>query len=138
MRAVGGDRQVLQLAARAQSRQQRGHALAHQRLAAGDADALYTQADERVSHRVELFQAEHLVAWEELHVLAHAIGAAEIATIGDRQAQVGDASAEGIDQLGICHGDDLVVLGRNRIGKVAYEYTRAEKMYTKNPPKSSS
>ncbi|MCY1352793.1 hypothetical protein D9M69_391110 [compost metagenome] len=107
LRTVGGDRQVVQLAARAEAAEQVEQVLAHQRLAAGDANAFDAEADEGVRHRVEFFEGKDLRPRREDHVLAHAVRAAEVATIGDRQAQVGDAPAKGVEQSVVLH---LVVL----------------------------
>lgn len=89
---------------------------AHQRLAAGDTNAPHAEADEGVGHRVKFLQAEDLIAGKELHVFAHAVGAAEVAAIRHRQAQVGDATAEGIDQAGIGHSDSFCSGARPALG----------------------
>ena len=47
---------------------------------------------------VELFQRQNVGLGQEGHVLGHAIDAAEIATVGDRDAQIRDVAAERIDQ----------------------------------------
>src|SRR5690606_27594133 len=99
LRAVGGDGQVFQLFARAQTRQQARQPLAHQGFATGHADASDAQANEGVGYGIEFFEREDLRARREDHVLAHAIGAAKIAAVGYRQPEVGNASAEGVDQL---------------------------------------
>ncbi|MNQ84274.1 hypothetical protein D3C85_993970 [compost metagenome] len=105
LRAVAGDGQVLQLITRAQARQQGGESLAHQRLAAGDADARNPESDEGVGHGVELFETEDLRPRSEDHVLAHAIGATEVATVGDRETQIGNSTPERVEQVVVLHGE---------------------------------
>ncbi|MCY1452977.1 hypothetical protein D9M71_699430 [compost metagenome] len=102
--AVAGDGQVLQLITRAQARQQGGEPLAHQRLAAGDADTPDPEADEGIGHGIELFEAEDLRPRSEDHVLAHAIGTAEVASVGDRETQIGNSTPEGVEQVVVLHG----------------------------------
>ena len=108
--AVGGERQLLQFAApsaAAEGADQAQHVLPHQRLAAGQADALDAEADEGAAEAVQLLQAQDLGLGQEGHVLRHAVDAAEVAAIGDRDAEIGDPSAERID-----HGSDsLKALG---------------------------
>jgi len=65
-------------------RQQAGQTLAHQRLAAGHANAFDTETDEGIGHGIELFEGKYLRAGSEDHVFAHAVGAAKIAAIGYR------------------------------------------------------
>ena len=76
-----------------------GHdALADQRLAAGDAQLLDAEADEGRAEPVELLERQQLGLGQELHVLGHAVDAAEVAAVGDRHAQVGDRARERVDQ----------------------------------------
>ena len=51
-----------------------------------------------------------LLARRELHVFAHAVGAAKVAAIGHRQTQVGDATTERINQLMGVHGGSPAAL----------------------------
>ena len=55
--------------------------------------------DEGARQPVEFLQVSSS-ARQERHVLGHAIDAAEIAAIGDRDPQIGDGAAEGVDQGG--------------------------------------
>ena len=99
--AVGGEREFAQRAGRemARHRAEEGHdPLADQRLAAGDAQLLDAEADEGRAEPVELLQRQELGLGQELHVLRHAVDAAEVATVGDRHAQVGDRARERVDQ----------------------------------------
>ncbi len=47
---------------------------------------------------VQLVEASALLARQELHPLGHAIGAAQVAAVRHRQAQIGDPPVEGVDQ----------------------------------------
>ena len=81
-----------------QGSKQRHHAMAHQRLAAGDAQLSGSARDEGGAQAVELLEREQIPARQKLHVLGHAIDAAEIAAVGHRHAQIGDGPAEGVDE----------------------------------------
>ena len=72
---------------------------------------------------VDLPEAEQLLAFEELEVLAvdllrHAVGAAEIASVGDGDAQVPEGTVAGVEQgrrhggflYGRCQGRDCPAL----------------------------
>ena len=99
--AVGGQRQLLERAGLEVARHgaEEGHdALADQRLAAGDPELLDTEADEGRAEPVELLERQQLGLGQELHVLGHAVDAAEVAAVGHRDAQVGDRARERVDQ----------------------------------------
>ena len=99
--AVGGQRQLLERAGLEVARHgaEEGHdALAHQRLAAGDPELLDAEADEGRAEPVELLERQQLGLGQELHVLGHAVDAAEVAAVGHRDAQVGDRARERVDQ----------------------------------------
>jgi hypothetical protein len=72
---------------------------ADQRLAPGDAQLLHAKADEGTAEPVKFFKAEEVGLGQEGHVFRHAVGAAEIAAVGDRDAQIADRAGEGIDEL---------------------------------------
>ena len=95
--AVGGEREFERMpGGRAQPGQQAHqvfHMLAQQRLAAGQADLLDAQAGEDAGQPRDFLERQQVgVAHEGIagveHRARHAIGAAEIAAIGDRDAQV--------------------------------------------------
>ena len=46
----------------------------------------------------ELFEAEDLFAWQKRHVFGHAVHAAEITAVSNRQSQVIDFAGEAIVQ----------------------------------------
>ena len=78
--------------------------LAEQRLAAGEADLLDAERDERARDALELLEAQQLLAVHEPVVVAedrlrHAVGAAEVAAVGDRDAQVADRAAERVERV---------------------------------------
>jgi hypothetical protein len=62
----------------------------HRGLAAGEADAVDAEAlDQHPGDALDLLEGEQLVAGQPLHpLLGHAVGAAEVAAVGDRDAQV--------------------------------------------------
>ncbi len=71
------------------------------RLPARQTDALHAVAlDEDPRQPLDLLERHHLGPWQPLHaLLGHAVGASEVAAIGDRDAQVLDHAAERIDQI---------------------------------------
>src|SRR3546814_7623748 len=72
-----------------------GHdAAAHQRLAAGQAQLAHAHADEGAAEPVEFLEAEHFRLGQERHVFRHAVDAAEIAAVGDRNAQIRNGTAK--------------------------------------------
>ena len=73
-----------------------------ERLAAGQADLLDPERDERLRDPLELLEREQLLAVHEAvflpeHRLRHAVGAAEVAAVGDRDPQVADRPSERVD-----------------------------------------
>ena len=81
-----------------QAVEQRHHIAPDQRLAAGDADLSRAQADEGRAQPIELLERQDIPLRQEIHVLGHAVDAAVIAAVGDRNAHVGDRAAEGVDE----------------------------------------
>ena len=101
LRAVGGERELVERAAREMARQraeQRHDAAPHQRLAAGEPQLAHAAGDEGAAQPVELLQREQVGLGQERHVFRHAVDAAEIAAVGDRDAQIGDRPPERIDE----------------------------------------
>jgi hypothetical protein len=75
-----------------------------QRLAAGDADLLHAEIDEDASDAFDFLEGQQLLARKEGIVvtenfLGHAIHAAEVAAVGDRDAQVAHAAPAQVEQL---------------------------------------
>src|SRR5207245_9163153 len=82
----------------AAERAEQGHDVApHQRLTAGQAELLDAEPDEGATHAVELFEGQELRFRQKNHLFRHAIDAAEVATVGDRNSQVGDGSSKRVD-----------------------------------------
>lgn len=52
-----------------------------------------------VHSRSRLFQRQQILLGKERHIFGHAIGAAEIAAVGDRHAQVADRATKRIDHV---------------------------------------
>ena len=73
----------------------------HGRLAAGEADAVDVEAlDEDAGEALDLLEREQVLAGQPLHALGrHAVGAAEVAAVGDRDPQVTDGPPEGVDEI---------------------------------------
>ena len=98
--AVGRHREVLDPLDRAQHRHQLREVAAGERLAAGEADVGDAEPGEQRHQPLDLLEAQDLVAIEPFHPLGrHAVATAEVAAIGDRDAQVGDRPAVGVGQL---------------------------------------
>jgi hypothetical protein len=77
-----------------------------QRLAAGDADLLDAEVDEDAGDALDLLEGQQLLARQEgvvvaEHFLGHAIHAAEVAAVGDRDAQVAHAAPAQVEQLAL-------------------------------------
>jgi hypothetical protein len=101
-RAVGGQRQV-EPRNRGEQRHQPVQLATHQRLAAGDADFLHAEPGEQARQARDLLEAENFLVRQEFEVAAerfprHAVDAAEIAAVGDRDAQVAQAARERVRQ----------------------------------------
>ena len=97
--AVGGERELVEAAAEMprQPLDQPHDVPPHQRLAAGQPQLAHALGDEGDRQPVELLERQQVVARQEGHGLRHAIDAAEVAAVGDRDAQIGDVPAEPVD-----------------------------------------
>ena len=74
---------------------------ADQGLAAGDTDLLHAAGDERARDALDLLEGEELRAIEECVVPSvdlprHAVDAAEVAAVGDGDAEIAERPAEGV------------------------------------------
>ena len=103
--AVGGQRDFHRFPQRcAQFREHRDQLFevaAQQRLAPGQPDLPHAQRNENLGQPGDLLETEQFVAWQEHMILAehrarHAIGAAQVATVSDRDAQVAQRALQGI------------------------------------------
>ena len=91
--AVGRHREVVDAGNRGEHRHEPLDVAAHQRLAAGEPDLAHAQAREDARGTGDLLVAQHLILGEELVARPedfgrHAVGTAEVAPVGDRDAQV--------------------------------------------------
>src|SRR2546427_9215406 len=99
--AVGGHREVFN-AECVETSDKVFNAIADERLAAGDADFADAQAQEDLGQTVELRPRENFVVIAVIfRVSGAAVDAAEIATVRDGDAQVGDLAAKFVVK---CHG----------------------------------
>src|SRR5690606_20684259 len=90
--AVGGERD-LHVGDVGEALDQLVDILAQQRLAAGDAQLAYASCGEDACHAFDLLETEQIGTRQEgvvlvEHLARHAVGAAEVAAVGDRDAQV--------------------------------------------------
>jgi hypothetical protein len=119
--AVGGQGQLVQRAGSQMPRQplDQGHdPLADQRLAAGQPQLAHAQAHEGRGQPIQFLQRQDLRLRQEGHVLGHAIGAAQVAAVGDRDAQIGHRAAEAVDQTtGQARGAGNRLRGAGVIGR---------------------
>ena len=102
--AVGGHRQIdrtIRPLDRCELLDEHGQVRPHGRLTAGEADpSNAVPLHEHAGEPLDLLEGHHLRAGQPLHaLLGHAVGTAEVAPIGDRDAQVLDEAPERIDQL---------------------------------------
>ncbi len=92
--AVGGQRYVLNAGRGADVAHQIDHALAHERLAPGQAHAAYPHSSQHAHDMRNLLDAQDVLMAKRFHALfGHAVYAAVIAAIGQRNAQVIDRAA---------------------------------------------
>src|SRR6476660_6515138 len=95
--------------------------LAHQRLAAGKPHFAHALADENAREPIDLLEREHVLPRQEGGGLRHAIDAPEIAAVGDRDAQIGDAPAERVDHR--LHGGHLHSTTSSGVGLALRPYS---------------
>jgi hypothetical protein len=97
--AVGGEGKVLDPRHRGEHRHEPRELAPHQGLAAGQAKVGHAHARHHSHQPLDLLEAQDLVAVEPGQAVGrHAVLAAEVAAIGDRDAQVGDLPAVAIDE----------------------------------------
>ena len=76
-----------------------GHVLAHQRFAAGQPDLVDAHRREQADEPFDLLEAENLVAAKPLESLrGHAVTAAEVAPVGDGDADASDLPPPAVDE----------------------------------------
>ena len=94
---IGGQRQVAQAFDRTEVAKQLHDILPYQRFAAGDANLVDAELDEGTADAFHFFQRQQLRARHELHLFRHAVNAAQIAAVGDRQTDVADVATETVE-----------------------------------------
>jgi hypothetical protein len=102
---VGSEREIQRRSVGAAQRGQHGdqalQILAQQRLAAGQAQLVHAVRGEEARHAGDFLEAEQRGVRQEgvllvEHFLGHAVAAAEVAAVGDRDAQVAQRAAEAV------------------------------------------
>jgi hypothetical protein len=97
--SVGGECQVRQAGLCRQQTYQRVEVAAEQRLAAGEPDLVDAQGDEHVDQEADFLEVQQVLARQpDVFVFRHAVGAAQVAAVGDRQAQVFQRTTEAVRQ----------------------------------------
>ncbi len=76
----------------------------HERLSSRDADLAHAALDEDACDACDLFERQQLAPIEErmvtaVRLLGHAVDAAEVAAVGDRDAQIAQRPAEGVEHV---------------------------------------
>jgi hypothetical protein len=95
--AVGGQGKVREPRLCGQHAHQRGHVAAEQRLAARQADLVHAEREEDVDERARLFEMEDVLPRQpDVVVLRHAVLAAQVAAVGNRQPQIAQRARESI------------------------------------------
>ena len=76
-----------------------GEVAAQQRLAAGEPDLVDAERHEHIHERGDLLEMQHVLARQpDVLVLRHAVLAADVAPVGDRQPQIAERTIEGVLQ----------------------------------------
>ena len=93
--AVRGQRKVGQARLGGEQLDQHVEVAAEQRFAAGQPETIDAQADEHVHERADFLEVQHVLAGQpHVVLLRHAVFAAEVAAVGDRQPQVLQRTAQ--------------------------------------------
>ena len=110
--SVRGQREIQLLAVRraqgSEHRDEIRQTPPNERLPAGDPQLLHAQRDERPRGSLDLLEGEDLVARQEREVApkdfpGHAVGAPEVAAIGDRDAQVAERPSQRVEGFHASH-----------------------------------
>ena len=97
--AVGGQGQIADARHRGQAGGELRQIAAQQRFAAGQPDALDALAGKDTGEPLELVEAQPLAGFVvALETFGHAVGAAQVAAVGDGQPQIADVSAQAVDE----------------------------------------
>ena len=107
--AVGRERHLLDARNGDELPHQFGDLAPYERLTPRDPDRTDAEPGRHAGHPHDLLVAEQFLPWLEGHVERHAVGAAEIAAVGDADPQVGVDAAEAVDEHGAWLGARLTV-----------------------------
>ena len=97
--AIGRHREIADRRSRREASDEVWHVTTQQRFAAGQADLVHAKAREDIDQRLDLLEVQDVLA-RQPHVLRlrHAVAAAEIAAVGDREAEVPEGPVEAVFQ----------------------------------------
>jgi hypothetical protein len=99
--AVGRERQVAHTRCRSQHPHELGQVAPHERLAAGQPDLLDAHGGHHRYEPLDLLEREQLGLGQPRQAFrGHAVAAAEVAAVGDRDAQAADRAAPAVPQWG--------------------------------------
>src|SRR3989454_1097145 len=95
--AVGRDREVAQARLGGEEADEARQVASQERLAARETDFVHPEIHEDVGERADLFEVEDLLAREpDVVLLGHAVLAAQVASVGDRDAEVPERPTVGV------------------------------------------
>ncbi len=96
--AVRGEREILQPLLRGEESNERGEIAPEQRFAAGQPNLVDAERNEHVDQRADFFEVEDVLARQPgVLVFRHAVFAAQVAAVGDRQAQVSQRTVQDVE-----------------------------------------
>ena len=96
---VGRQREIVDAAFRRQQAHESGKVPPQQRLAAGEPHLVDAERDEDVDQRTDFLEMQQILARQpDVLVLRHAVLAADIAPVGDRQPQIAERTIERVLQ----------------------------------------
>ena len=101
--AVGGESQIFETFDFDQFTDDVGDVAAEEGFTSGEANLLDAEPDEKPGDALDFLEGEDVLAGEEFVVFAeyfggHAVGTAEVATVGEGDAEIAQGAAEGISQ----------------------------------------
>ena len=98
---VGGQRQIVEAGIGGQHLDKHWQVAAQQRLAAGEADFLHPQLGKQANQGVHLLERQQVLARQpDVLLFGHAVLAAQVAAVGDGEAQVGHGPVEHVGEVG--------------------------------------
>ena len=110
---VGGQRQVANAWLRREAAHEDGEIATQQRLAAGQANLVDAFVEEQLDQRLDLLELQQIVFRQpDVVLLRHAVRAAEVAAVRDRQAEISQRALEDV----ACHRTESRVRSGGRYG----------------------